>query len=140
MNINYCEYVRPTASSGERKVCRWLLDNGYRFVTEQTFNGLCTYSEKTQRTYPLRYDFAVYDGYDNIRALIEVDGQQHTGKSFLKVNHEKVRLHDHIKNNYAKENGIHLLRLNYYELSGLDEILGSFLHCLVFNNHISNVL
>lgn len=94
-------------SSGEQTIEFLLTDLEYEFVTQKTFND-CV--DKTK----LRYDFYV----ESLNLLIEYDGKQH----FVAVDYfggEKalkgVQRRDAIKNKYAEDNGINLLRIRYDE-------------------------
>lgn len=63
----------------------------------------------------LRYDFALFRN-ENLVKLIEYDGKQHFEKAFGDEElFEKTKLHDEIKNKYAQDNNIPLLRIPYTE-------------------------
>lgn len=67
--------------------------------------------------YSLPFDFALLSDKNNVRYLIEYDGQQHYKPISYFGGEEAYKLrkyHDQIKNNYCKKNNIPLLRLPYY--------------------------
>lgn len=109
--INSCGCNKT--SYGEQKIQKILLENNITFNKEFTFSDLV--SEKGQL---LRYDFAIFDNTNNIIRLIEFDGEQHYNiKS--RYYSEIIIEHDIIKNNYAKEKNIPLVRIPYNELPNL---------------------
>ena len=75
----------------------------------------------------LKYDFYI----PSKNLLIEFDGPQHfgylkIGKHTLSINeYEKLKLNDTIKNKYAYENNIKLLRIPYTEIKNVNNILKS---------------
>lgn len=97
-------------SKGEIKVENFLIENKINFSTEKTFNDCKNPKTNTK----LRFDFYLID--KNI--CIEYDGQQHFkavdmwgGEPALK----KSKKRDKIKDEYCKNNNIHLLRISYKE-------------------------
>jgi hypothetical protein len=83
---------------------------GLHYKTQYSFDD-CVYKNK------LRFDFAVIDDQDNIKFLIENDGEQHFrpielfgGQEGFEYNQKR----DQIKNDYCKKNNITLLRFPYY--------------------------
>lgn len=80
---------------------------GYEYEIEKTFEGL-----KYKKL--LKYDFYV----ESLNLLVEYDGEQHFipielwgGDKKLKI----LQLRDSLKNKYAKDNGIDLLRIRFDE-------------------------
>lgn len=79
----------------------------------------------------MRFDFAVF--INNELLLIEFDGEQHFSedKQFGDSNHkekfEKIKLNDQRKNNYCKNNNIKLLRIPYYKIKEINNLLDKFL-------------
>lgn len=97
------------------------------FVREYTFDGMRFDSGKLAR-----FDFAVFNSDGNISHLIEFDGKQHyeySNKGWCtKEVHEKAKEHDHIKNEFCKNNNITLIRIPYFSLEEItinDLLLGS---------------
>lgn len=90
-------------SKGEKLIRKILLDNNINFIQEKRFDSC---RDKT----PLPFDFYI----PNLNLLIEYDGQQHFkgwfgDKECLK----QIQYHDFIKNKWADENNMHLIRYNY---------------------------
>lgn len=109
-------------SKGERKIADHLNKLGIIFKREKTFSDLKVINS-------LRYDFAVYHKGELV-TLIEYDGELHFvavelfgGEGKLL----KIQEHDRIKNEYAKENNIPLLRIPYTEFDNIEEILDRYL-------------
>jgi len=112
-------------STGEKLIENFLQMHNYIYKSEKTFEDLVG-----DKGGFLRYDFAVYDNKNQLKVLIEFDGQQH----FKVINHwggeesfKQRQNYDIIKNNYAKNHKIPLLRINYKDILKIDEILNKFL-------------
>lgn len=76
----------------------------------------------------LRYDFGIYSLDNKIVALIEFDGEQHYQEAGSYFNKDGVvQIHDDIKNKFAENNNIPLLRIPYYEKDKIENIVNSFL-------------
>ncbi len=102
-------------SLGEEKIKSFLIEKKINFEIEKTF-------EDCKDVYRLRFDFYIPEK----NLLIEYDGKQHFtsrniwgGKKALIA----VKKRDEIKNNYAKQKGINLLRLNHKQFYNLEECL-----------------
>lgn len=104
------------ASKGETKIQSLLEDNKICFEKEKKFDNLRF--EDTKRL--ARYDFYLPD----YNCLIEYDGVQHfIQRNGVYDNQEKFQRtqeHDKIKNQYAKENNIKLIRIPYTELDNIN--------------------
>lgn len=97
-------------SSGELLIANHLTSIGVYFEPEKEFKGCI--SPKTKCN--LRYDFWL----PNHNLLIEFDGIQHFkvgGLMKTKEDLEFQQLKDQIKNKFAKDNGMVLLRIKYTE-------------------------
>lgn len=117
-------------SIGEEIINEYLLNNNLIFICEHKFKDLKSIKNKN---YLLRYDFALF--YDKektkIWMLIEYDGKHHFepvnfgGISDERAleNFKEIQINDQIKNEYALENNIPLLRIPYWELDNIEEIL-----------------
>lgn len=100
-------------SYGEREIEKLLKDNGIKYKKEYSFSDL-----KSPHGGVPRYDFAILDEKDNVIRLIEFDGEQHYhdvqtkkwGAAFT-----DIQKSDELKNKYAKEKGIQLIRIPYWE-------------------------
>ena len=107
-------------SKGENKISTILLENNIRFEKEKTYPNLILETQKFAR-----YDFYLPD----YNCLIEYDGIQHfkPGKSYYDNPEKfaKTQEYDNIKNQYAIENGITLIRIPYthYENILLSDLL-----------------
>jgi very-short-patch-repair endonuclease len=118
-------------SKGEDKVKLYLESNKIKFQQQKTFKNCIN----PNTNYKLRYDF--YLPEHNL--LIEFDGIQHfrpstfNGKidkeQTLKL-FEQTKFTDNIKNNYARENNIRLLRIPYTKFSSINKIISSYLNQL----------
>ena len=97
-------------SKGQRIIEKWLENNHIEFTKEETFNkaeGL-----RTDKCNYLRFD--IYIPSNNL--IIEFDGVQHFYPIEMWGGQEallKTQQHDLIKNNWANENSINLIRFNY---------------------------
>ena len=112
-------------SIGEALITNYLNDNGYLFKRQQTFDN-CR-SPKNSR---LIYDFSILNSENNIVALIEFDGEQHFKpiEFFGGIDgFQYLQECDIIKNNYAINNHIPLLRISYKDKNNLITILDNFL-------------
>lgn len=112
-------------SIGEAMINRWLLSMNYNFRRQITFND-CV-SPKGAK---LKYDFGIYDNCHNLLGLIEYDGIQHTcpidffgGEDAFNYLQEC----DTIKNNYAIQHNIPLLRINYSNREKISSVLNKWL-------------
>jgi hypothetical protein len=102
-------------SKGENKIRGFLVKNKVNFLKEKTFNGC-------ENKKSLYFDFYLPD----YNLLIEYDGALHfksvnffggeNGFTYRKNN-------DELKNKFAFENDIELLRINYFDFDKIDEIL-----------------
>ena len=109
-------------SHGERSVRQWCEKNNITYLYQKTFNGC-----KNVKNLP--FDFYL-PGYN---LCIEYDGEQHfrpvdfsgKGEEWALNQFKKTKLHDEIKNQYCKNNNIHLLRIPYYK--NVEEELEHFL-------------
>jgi very-short-patch-repair endonuclease len=104
-----------TRSKGESKIERFLLDHNIDHIREKRFVDC-----RSTKHGILRWDF--YLPYNNM--LIEYDGEQH----FIKEKNDRfkidvIRKNDSIKNKYAQEKGIVLLRIPYIEFKNVETIL-----------------
>lgn len=108
-------------SKGEDTINQYLINSNIDFVSQYKFPN-CRYKR------PLPFDFWVPD----YNLLIEYDGMQHTkeikffgGDTYL----ENIKKHDAIKNKYAIENNINLLRIPYtVKMENIETVLSEYLH------------
>lgn len=92
-------------SIGEYNIMKCLLENGILFKKEYGFKDLYDRQQ-------LRYDFAILDEDGNVLRLIEFDGKQHQDINNKWYSLDIVR-HDKMKNEYARNNNIPLVRIPY---------------------------
>ena len=114
-----CNICNRQYSIGESLVKEWLDVNKLSYIRQYTVKGLSMNNL-------LRYDFALLNKENQVIALIEYDGRQHFepvdtfgGDKELK----RIKHSDLLKNNYAIDNGIELIRINYKDKYNVNEIL-----------------
>lgn len=112
---NRCPLCRK--SKGERRVIEYLDNKQINYKMEYSFEDLRGDFEL------LRFDFAIFDNKNNLRFLIEYDGEFHYIPAMGKENLKQQQRYDELKNNYCKTNNIYLLRIPYWEFDNLEEIL-----------------
>lgn len=88
--------------------------NIQKILTENNINYIPQYGVIIEEK-RYRYDFALLDNNDNIYRLIEFDGIQHYDKNHKHWGKdiEIIQIRDNIKNKYAKEKNISLIRIPY---------------------------
>lgn len=117
-NTTSCGCVK---SRGEYEITQLLAKNIIAYEKEYGFNTLVS-----ENNIKLRYDFYL----PKYNRLIEFDGEQHYQSQMHgwndKEHFEKRKEYDDIKNKYAKDNGIDLVRIPYWERGNitLDMLLG----------------
>lgn len=105
------------SSKGELMITNYLIAHNVEYVREMKFDNC-------KNIFKLSFDFYL----PKLNLLVEYDGIQHHkplkffgGESaFL-----KVKMNDKIKNMFAKNNSINLLRIKYNELNNIDNILNN---------------
>ncbi len=110
----------------ERKIAMLLDDGDIIYVAEFSFNDL-----KSIKGRPLRFDFAVFDSEEDLKAehprfLIEAQGQQHYEQRFqTKEVFARQQANDKRKRSYCQVKGIPLVSIPYidYNIITLDSIL-----------------
>ena len=110
-----CECFRHR-STGEMMIWKYLEDKNISYKSEQTFQDLVGLKGGA-----LRYDFAILKD-NQIVQLIEFDGEQHKEIGYFNKD-GRVFKHDDIKNIYAKENNIPLIRIPAEEINNINIIL-----------------
>lgn len=109
-------------SKGQQKIKQLLQENNINFETQKTFEDCILPSGQKAR-----FDFYVDNKY-----LIEFDGQQHfldkqaSPKSYYNNQKiQKIKQSDQIKNKWAEQHNILLIRIPYYKYSTLtiDDLL-----------------
>lgn len=110
-------------SKGERAVRLYLDKIGISYNRHKKFKGLVYKSA-------LEFDFYLYD----LNLLIEFDGKQHFEVvNFSKDHLENVRnfelykTRDQIKNNWTRDNKVPLLRIPYWDIDKVPELIDEYL-------------
>ena len=123
LNGNRCPKC-STRSNGEHRIIEWLEDQNINYNREKTFKG-CINPDTGKH---LRYDF--YIPKSNI--LIEFDGIQHfeptsfgsnISSHVKNINFINVMVNDDIKDDYALNNNIKLVRIPYWDYDNIFTIL-----------------
>lgn len=106
------------ASRGEITIEEILQEAGLKFIPEYSFDNLLSIHHK-----PLRFDFAVFDDFDELDFLIEYNGIQHYepkskfgGISALR----KQQYYDLMKQQYCERNNIKLVTIPYWDEDKMD--------------------
>lgn len=108
-----CPDCSNSESVGEKKIRHYLEDRKIEFITQKWF-------VECRDKRPLPFDFYL----SNYNIIIEFDGRQHFGETnYFTYSFEETKRHDEIKNNYCKENGIYLIRIPYWNVDKIEQIL-----------------
>lgn len=113
-----CPHCR--VSYGEKKIFKWLQTHKINFYTQYVF-------PQCKNVLELPFDFYIPEK----NLCIEYDGEQHYKPcqfGGISLEEAKTRLaecqkRDRIKNEYCKNNGINLLRINYKQFKEIEQIL-----------------
>jgi len=109
------------SSRGEIVIRQWLETHAVPFQEQKTFPAC----RNPKTDYPLKFDFYILSK----QILIEYDGEQHFRKMYLGKNHKSIgdlietQKRDKIKDEYAKQVGLQLIRIPYYEFKNIPIIL-----------------
>ena len=110
------ECSKNAESIGEKKVRYYLETNNINYRQNYWFPDCRDIN-------PLPFDFYLPDQ----NKIIEFDGRQHYGSTtFFHHSQEMTPIHDKMKNEYCKNKGIELLRIPYWNINKVDEILSKF--------------
>lgn len=99
-------------STGERKISSILDEYQIQYECQKKFDDLKNINS-------LRYDFYL----PSFNTLIEYDGQYHYQPIISKESFEKGKMRDELKNDYALEHNIKLIRIPYWEYDNIESIL-----------------
>lgn len=110
-----CEKCCSKKSTGEMLIENILNKNNINFKKEYTFPSLVSDNNRK-----LRFDFAILDNNNQLKYLIEFDGEQHYQKVKYFTNQEDGLKRDKQKNKFCLENNICLIRIPYYELKNIN--------------------
>jgi len=114
-----CPHCHYPKSKGHLKIEKILIDNNINFETEKKFDD-CVFKRM------LRFDIYL----PTLNALVEYDGRQHTNAVDIfggKKELVKTQKRDKIKDEYAKNNNIHLLRISHKEFKNIESIVLDYL-------------
>lgn len=118
-----CDKCSGKQSKGETAIEEWLKNNQIPYQRQYRFPD-CKYKK------PLPFDFAVFDNNENLKLLIEYDGEQHFHPYRFKDNrvfeYKKlltVKERDGIKTSYCATNNIKLVRIPYTQSKFIPQIL-----------------
>ena len=101
-------------SIGENNIEQLLKDNNIIFKREFSFDDL-----RGDKGGKLRFDFAIFDNYNNLIRLIEFQGEQHYNDSLLIGWSESPINHDKKKIQYCLEKNIPLVCIPYWKRNTL---------------------
>lgn len=102
------------SSKGEKEITQILDEHNINYVHDkQYFKDLILPSGGIGR-----YDYVVFNEDSSVRCVIEFDGEQHYRNGWNSV--ECVQENDKVKNNYAFQHGIPIIRIPYWERGNID--------------------
>lgn len=103
-----------SSSKGEKIIREYLENNSINFKQEHKFEDC-----KNKRSLPFDFYIPQYN------LCIEFDGIQHfkANNYFGEKEFELTQKRDNIKNSYCKKNNINLLRIPYWEIDSIEDIL-----------------
>jgi very-short-patch-repair endonuclease/transposase-like protein len=107
-------------SYGERQIRSYLEMHNIKFVSQYKFDDC-------RRLRPLPFDFYLPD----FNTVIEYDGQQHFGEIEVFGGQDRflyTKENDNIKTTYCEQNSIKLIRIPYWEVDNISQILSSFVY------------
>lgn len=113
-----CRCLICSESKGEKRVREYLSMHSLKHKRQFTFDDL-----KGVGGSLLRFDFAVLDELNNLKLLIEYDGEFHFNKQYDADGFEILQAHDKLKNDYCKNKNIKLIRIPYWEFENIEKIL-----------------
>lgn len=111
-------------SKGETAIRLYLEKDNIPFIPQYRFPDC-------KNILPLPFDFAIFENEEKtkLRMLIEYDGEFHYGigrrvptEQAYKIL-KRTHFHDNIKNDYCNKNKIKLIRIPYWELKNINQIL-----------------
>lgn len=110
---------KHTHSRGEQNIEKTLKENNMNYKREIVFEDCIDEGF-------LRFDFVLYNSNSDIFCIVEFDGVQHY-ESIEWFGGEKLfqltKKRDEIKNQYCIDNGIPLIRIPYWEIDNIENIL-----------------
>jgi len=124
-DLKYSNYqiISYKRYKGENAIKEYLKNNNIEYNFQKTYKNLVGIGK-----YPLSYDFYL----PTYNLLIEYDGEFHyepinLGKKdsikSAQIRFKKQKAHDKLKDEYAKNNNIKLLRIPYWDYDNIENIL-----------------
>lgn len=113
-HLGECLECKGNISKGHRTIKKYLDLNGLKYEEEKKFDS-CLGITGIQ----LPFDF--YVPFFNL--LIEFDGEQHFIPKWSIEEFERTQRNDKIKNSFAKENNIKLIRIPFNKIKEIESIL-----------------
>jgi len=111
-------YKGQRISKGEKSIAQFFDNYNIEYVREKIFTN-CVNSKGNY----LRYDFYL----EQFNLLIEYQGQHHEKPvnkyRRAKIVHEKTVVHDIIKEKFALDNKINLIKIDYKDYNNVEKIL-----------------
>lgn len=114
-----------TKSRGNATIMRWLNTNHYNYKAEYCFKDLVS----EYNNIPYQFDFAIFDNHNQLKCLIEYQGNIHFVTTPGGWNNEKAladcKKRDKIKYKYCQSHNIKLYYITYKEIieDKLEEIM-----------------
>lgn len=112
-----CNYSR-----GERLVQLFLEKNNIKYVSQESFKNTENPCRNPTNSYLLYFDFYLPD----YKKILEIDGIQHYEPVERFGGGEKFEIQkykDSVKNKYCEDNDIQLVRIPYWDIDKIEEIL-----------------
>lgn len=113
-----CRCLVCSESNGEKVIRKYLTANNIKFKQEFTFNDLKGIGGNS-----LRFDFAIIDNNDDLKLLIEYDGEFHYNSQYNNDSYNMLQVHDKLKDDYCIKNNIKLIRIPYWKFDYIKSIL-----------------
>lgn len=127
LNKESCSCVNCTVgkSIGQQIMEEYLDSINIKYIPEYKFDELI--NPKTNRQ--LKIDIALFDKYDNLKGLIEYDGEFHYKVSNINPLDKllDLRRRDFIKDDFCKTNNIPLLRIPYWEKNIISDRIDKYI-------------
>lgn len=119
-----------SCSKGEDAIRKELKAHNIKFISQYKFDDL-----RGKNKQFLKFDVGILDDENNLKFLIEYQGEQHyfpvdfanKGEAWAKNQFEKNKYRDKIKIEYCKNNSINLLEIPYWDYKNINSILGGLL-------------
>ena len=128
-NQTNCKVCTGKISKGELIIKRLLDDKSIKYKEQFSFKDLKSDNGK----HFLKFDFAIFDEFNKINFLLEFDGKQHyQAVDFFggEASFNTLKKNDTYKNEYCKLNNIKLIRIPYFDIDNVENILNENLNLL----------